>query len=63
MSDFFWSQQNSETLFLTDFYRAIKFYFSSESKIVISFHILKNFIIQDYLVETLECFTLTVRAN
>ena len=53
MSDFFWSQQNSETLFLNDFYRAIKFYFFSKSKIVISFHFLKNFIIQDYLVETL----------
>ena len=45
MSDFFRSQQNSETLFLTDFYRAIKFYFFSKSKIVISFHFLKNFII------------------
>ena len=53
MPDFFRSQQNSETLFLTDFYRAIKVYFFSKSKIVISFHFLKNLIILGYLIETL----------
>ena len=53
MSDFFRSQQNSETLFLIDFYRAIKVYCFSKRKIVISFHFLKNFIIQAYLIETL----------